>query len=366
LARRPAKFLLLASGPFLLVPHEGMNKETLRKQFHEKHSDTLARHDGKPILYCIIAANILIFTIWQYAQYSPTKKAASLVLFMKDHFVVSWNNFISRRRLHTAFTSCFSHFNVWHIALNMYVLWNFGTFLAQVLGVGNFLSLYLGSGICSSIFSIASNKRIGTPRRGSLGASGCLFGLIAAFVFHDRKAPLHIVVLPQWTFEAQYGLAAIMALDITGLLLRWKIFDHAGHLGGIFTGAVAYCILRYLYGDKKGESKTVVSKDVVYEGPLTNFHATGDKARLSYPHWSWLGGVKNGRPHGPGQFRNDLLGWVWSGNFNEGEMGEVGHLESLKNGRLLSYPVRFDGKKFTTIYPNNPLQPASNIPRKEV
>merc|ERR1719285_136361 len=76
IAKRPGKFLLLASGPFLLVPHEGQDKATLRQRFTEKYGNTLARHDGKPILYCIMAANIFIFAIWQYAQYSSTPRAA--------------------------------------------------------------------------------------------------------------------------------------------------------------------------------------------------------------------------------------------------------------------------------------------------
>ena len=32
------------------------------------------------------------------------------------------------------------------------------------------------------------------------------------------------------------ALMSIIALDVTGLLLRWKLFDHGAHLGGTLFG----------------------------------------------------------------------------------------------------------------------------------
>ena len=51
---------------------------------------------------------------------------------------------------------------------------------------------------------------------------------------HDIE--LHIVFLPFFTFYALNGLKCMMAIDTTGLIFRWKFFDHAAHLGGAMSG----------------------------------------------------------------------------------------------------------------------------------
>eukprot|EP00111_Clytia_hemisphaerica_P000038 TCONS_00000103-protein len=71
----------------------------------------------------------------------------------------------------------------------------------------------------------------------SLGASGALLAVLAACCIERPDARLSILFLPFFTFSAQTALYSIIAIDVTGLLLRWKLFDHAGHLGGTLFGS---------------------------------------------------------------------------------------------------------------------------------
>ncbi|XP_056139912.1 presenilins-associated rhomboid-like protein, mitochondrial isoform X2 [Lampris incognitus] len=70
----------------------------------------------------------------------------------------------------------------------------------------------------------------------SLGASGAIMTVLAAVCTKIPEAKLAIIFLPMYTFTAGNALKAIVALDSAGLLLGWRFFDHAAHLGGALFG----------------------------------------------------------------------------------------------------------------------------------
>lgn len=40
-----------------------------------------------------------------------------------------------------------------------------------------------------------------------------------------------------FVFSRPQGLLAVAGFDLLGLLMRWRVFDHAAHLGGVLFGA---------------------------------------------------------------------------------------------------------------------------------
>lgn len=50
------------------------------------------------------------------------------------------------------------------------------------------------------------------------------------------ETQLSILFIPQFHFNASTAIQGIMCFDFLGLLLRWKLFDHAAHLGGALVG----------------------------------------------------------------------------------------------------------------------------------
>lgn len=119
-------------------------------------------------------------------------------------------------------TATFTHTAIWHIGLNMLVLWILGSQLEPVLGRWRFVTLYLLSGLggsAASLLGLADNQA-------SLGASGAVFGLFGALFIVARRfgADTSFIV----------GILAInVIIGFTVPSIDWR-----AHLGGLVTGAV--------------------------------------------------------------------------------------------------------------------------------
>jgi len=121
----------------------------------------------------------------------------------------------------------------------MYVLNSIAGAVAVNMGKEQFLGFYLSAGVAAS-FASHLLKAIRRSPGISLGASGALMGALAFFCMSNPKSELSIIFLPQFSFSAENGLKGLMALDTVGILLRWKVFDHAAHLGGALFGMFWY------------------------------------------------------------------------------------------------------------------------------
>lgn len=80
-------------------------------------------------------------------------------------------------------TSIFAHSesSPLHLLFNMFSLWIFGRILEPMIGRGRFLALYLISGFGGSVAVLLLN-----PGGGVIGASGAVFGLMAAVLAIQR------------------------------------------------------------------------------------------------------------------------------------------------------------------------------------
>ena len=120
------------------------------------------------------------------------------------------------------FTSMFLHAGLLHLALNMYGLFLLGPPLERVLGHGRFLTLFVLSGLGGAVASFAFSS-VATL---SVGASGAIFGLMAAWIVVARRMnsdASQVVVL----------LALNVALGFFVPSIDWR-----AHLGGALTGAL--------------------------------------------------------------------------------------------------------------------------------
>lgn len=179
--------------------------------------------EGQRTVTGVIAANVLVFCCW---------RLPSLQRSMIRYFT---SNPASRTLCAPMILSTFSHVSFLHLAANMYVLWSFSTSAVSMLGREQFLAVYLSAGVVSSLFSYAA--KLASGRMGpSLGASGAIMAVLAAVCTKMPEAKLAIIFLPMFTFTAANALKAIVALDTAGVVLGWRFFDHAAHLGGALFG----------------------------------------------------------------------------------------------------------------------------------
>lgn len=166
--------------------------------------------------------NALVFLAWKVPAWQGT---------MVRYFCSSPTN----RALSPMFLSTFSHCSGLHMVINMFVLNSFMPSVVNSLGKEQFLAFYCSAGVFSSLLSYVS-KIMMTTNSVSLGASGAIMAVLAYTCSKHPDTLLSIVFLPFIVFKAGLGLKLIMGLDLTGLLLRWKTFDHAAHLGGALFG----------------------------------------------------------------------------------------------------------------------------------
>ncbi|XP_063518547.1 presenilin-associated rhomboid-like protein, mitochondrial isoform X3 [Pongo pygmaeus] len=101
---------------------------------------------------------------------------------------------------------------------------------------------YFTSNPASSVISnfVSYVGKVATGRYGpSLGASGAIMTVLAAVCTKIPEGRLAIIFLPMFTFTAGNALKAIIAMDTAGMILGWKFFDHAAHLGGALFGILS-------------------------------------------------------------------------------------------------------------------------------
>ncbi|XP_064440625.1 presenilin-associated rhomboid-like protein, mitochondrial isoform X1 [Mirounga angustirostris] len=171
----------------------------------------------------IIAANVFVFCLW---------RVPSLQRTMIRYFT---SNPASKVLCSPMLLSTFSHFSLFHMAANMYVLWSFSSSIVNILGQEQFMAVYLSAGVISNFVSYVC--KVATGRYGpSLGASGAIMTVLAAVCTKIPEGRLAIIFLPMFTFTAGNALKAIIAMDTAGMVLGWKFFDHAAHLGGALFG----------------------------------------------------------------------------------------------------------------------------------
>ncbi|KAI8988497.1 hypothetical protein BDF20DRAFT_814507 [Mycotypha africana] len=177
----------------------------------------------------LLAINTVIFGLWQVPR---------LVPFMQRWFTHLPGGRGGINANITMVTSCFSHQTLMHYVFNMIGLWSFGTSVHEYLGREQFLATYLTFGVGASLISHVCQlptrmTRLIVP---SLGASGALYGIVAAYSVIRPDAAIALIFLPMVPIKLGTALPCMMAIDFLGILKRWSNFDHFAHLGGAFLG----------------------------------------------------------------------------------------------------------------------------------
>ena len=101
------------------------------------------------VIYGLIGINATVFAGWYQAQ-----SDYHLRNLMNQNFLLSYYGVWRNWRVHTLLTSVFSHQSIGHLAGNMLTLYFFGTSAIAMLGARQFLSLYLGGGLFSSLCTV--------------------------------------------------------------------------------------------------------------------------------------------------------------------------------------------------------------------
>lgn len=145
---------------------------------------------------------------------------------------------VERGELWRLFTYQFLHGSTFHLLMNMFVLWMFGSELAQRWGGRFFLRYFfvcaVGGGILFTLVSLGTWIA-------SVGASGGVYGILMAYAmwFPNRQVYLYFV-LP---IRVRYLIAFLILVEVMQAMeASGTGIAHAAHLGGMGFG---YAFLRW-------------------------------------------------------------------------------------------------------------------------
>ncbi|MER5444307.1 rhomboid family intramembrane serine protease [Streptomyces sp. NPDC002764] len=123
-------------------------------------------------------------------------------------------------------------FGILHIVMNMVSLWNIGRVVEMQLGRVRYLALYLLSALGGSVLVLLI-----APTTPTLGASGAIFGLGAAYYVMARRLGADMNAVNRF----MAGL--LLWLVVSAWATSWQ-----GHLGGLLAGGVV--TLAYAYAPR--------------------------------------------------------------------------------------------------------------------
>lgn len=156
-----------------------------------------------------------------------------LTAIVGGSFFYSWFGFTAANALTRpwgAVTYMFLHGDLWHLLLNMLVLFFFGPPLENRWGSSEFLKYYLLCGLGGVALSF-----VFAPQASIIGASAAIYGLMLAFAWYWPETPIYVwgifPVKAKWLVGFFFVLTFISAFGRAGGGIA-----HFAHLGGLLTG----------------------------------------------------------------------------------------------------------------------------------
>jgi membrane associated rhomboid family serine protease len=210
------------------------------------------------VLPVVIKNLIIINALVWLAQITVGKDLISIEdLFALHHFSSPYYHFwqfITYMFLH-------SSESFFHILFNMFALWMFGSTLENLWGPARFLAFYivcgLGAGITQALALTYDISQYNTMYElgqisvdqlymlvniPTLGASGAVMGIFAAFAYTFPNSQMIILPIP-FPIKAKWALLGLAVLDVLGGISSESTgIAHFAHLGGAAVGIIIVLI----------------------------------------------------------------------------------------------------------------------------
>ncbi len=142
------------------------------------------------------------------------------------------------------FTYAFLHGGLFHLFVNMFVLWMFGAPIERAWGSATFVAYYLFCIVGAALVQLVLGAAGVLPPAPSLGASGGVFAILLAF---GLRFPNQMVMLlfPPIPMKAKYFVVFIGVLELmAGLMGTQQGVANFAHLAGMVFGLMFILFLR--------------------------------------------------------------------------------------------------------------------------
>jgi membrane associated rhomboid family serine protease len=179
---------------------------------------------GALVTKAMIALNVLVFLVNLAQGASLNQNGGSA--FIRGALYIPGG--LDQGEWYRLITAAFLHANLFHLGMNMVVLWIVGAPVEQAIGRGRFLALYVVSGLAGSAGALLLS-----PDAITVGASGAIFGILGAALVLERQG--------SYVLGGQaFGLIAF------NLIITFTFASYisvGGHLGGLVGGGLSMLAL---------------------------------------------------------------------------------------------------------------------------
>ncbi len=180
-----------------------------------------------PVLKNLILANVAVFLLQIAGGYGFNRM-----------FGLSSPEVFGSLRIWQFGTYMFLHGNVFHIAINMFLLFMFGRELEELWGGPAFLKFYMfcgiGAGLVTYLFTRGTNIL-------TIGASGAVFGVLVAYavIYPERQITLFLFFVLPLQLKAKHLVMILGFLEFLHVLAGTEDgIGHYAHLGGALLGYI--------------------------------------------------------------------------------------------------------------------------------
>ena len=197
----------------------------MRYQFQSEQGNLSFRHQYfTEAIRVLIFINVLLF-LFRYISIETFDLAQISGLSSNDIWPMIWK----------PLTYMYIHGDFFHLFMNMFVLWMFGSEMESIWGSRGFLKYYFVTGIGSGIIWILLN--LSNSYSVLIGASGAIYGVLLAYglMFPNRKVLIYFL----FPIKVKYfvlllgAIAFISSIGDTG-----SNISHLTHLSGMLIGYI--------------------------------------------------------------------------------------------------------------------------------
>jgi rhomboid protease GluP len=177
-----------------------------------------------PVTSALIGICVAVYVSMVLSGVSPTEPSIrDLLMWGADAGPLTLHG-----QLWRALTSNYVHGGIFHIAIDMWALWNLGSLAERIFDRWTYFFTYTACGLAGSAASLWWR-----PMSVSVGASGAIFGIMGALIaaLYLGKLPIHPAAL-RGTLKSLLGFAAFnlfFGSVVPGI-------DNSAHIGGFLCG----------------------------------------------------------------------------------------------------------------------------------
>jgi membrane associated rhomboid family serine protease len=176
-----------------------------------------------------------------------------------DYFALKADNILHGRYLWSILLHMFTHANLLHLFVNMFVLFSLGSLCERIIGRKRFVWFYLISGIFAGLLSVVLagyfgygfwERVFGAPNSYMVGASGAIFAIAGLFVMLLPKLRFSIIFLPFFSLPAYIMVPLVLFLTWLATVFANLPVGNVAHFGGFLAGIAYGWYLRVRYRKK--------------------------------------------------------------------------------------------------------------------